>query len=451
MHKQEGQAVLTVMIVMMIVQIIPVALLWRANFEQRLAGASIRDRNALYLAEAGLQKALWIRENEHVQGPSGWTLPHEEALGAGTFTIEAIDSLQGDLISVIVRGECAGSTRRIKALARIGSPALAYGVFSPGIVSFRGRAQTDLLALHIDRGIWRRAGDLAAGVQIRFDSPHATLNGSSDLPPAPHGGEFAGRPLLSFAAPSAAPDPIDLILLGRAQLIGPTQRTVDLDELRLQMRGLGVRRVTTQSALRAPAVDLDHYLTLATANTSNAALNSEAGRASGNPGLWGKDDSRYSADEFKAIVDYLKDRQSDTLRGLVVVEGDVQLDRGARLTITDGALVTQGDITIAEGARLEIRHGPTARALPGMVAWADGSIGIEQGATAMIDGLVLASWDVLDQGGVLEVTGAVAARNFFNENGTVVVRYDSAVLATVGLQRRTPTGTAELVSWHEMR
>ncbi len=85
MRRQEGQA-LVMVVVVMILQIIAWAFLSRVNFEQRLAGGLTRSLGALYLAEAGLQKALWMLE-EGVSGNSSgdWSLPHEEALGPGTF------------------------------------------------------------------------------------------------------------------------------------------------------------------------------------------------------------------------------------------------------------------------------------------------------------------------------------------------------------------------------
>ncbi len=121
---------------------------------------------------------------------------------------------------------------------------------------------------------------------------------------------------------------------------------------------------------------MDHYKALAEANTANAAINSAAGAAGVEPGLRAKTHSRCSAEEFEAILDYLKD--------------------------------------------LEVRHGPAARGLPGIVAWGDGTIEIEEKAVAITDGLVLAERDVEVHAGVLDVIGAVAARNFFSKDGTVV-------------------------------
>ncbi len=90
MRRQDGQALVMVVVVMMILQVIAWAFLARMNFEQRLAGGSTRSLAALYLAEAGLEKALVMLEDgtRPAAGADGGSLPYQEALGSGTFTIE---------------------------------------------------------------------------------------------------------------------------------------------------------------------------------------------------------------------------------------------------------------------------------------------------------------------------------------------------------------------------
>lgn len=87
--------------------------------------------------------------------------------------------------------------------------------------------------------------------------------------------------------------------------------------------------------------------------------------------------------------------------------------------------------------------------MPGIVAWTEGTIQIEDHAVVIVDGLILAERDVRVAAGVLDVIGAVAARNVSVHDGTFVVRYDSGVLATVGL-KRTGRGLAEPVNWQEL-
>ncbi len=444
-RRQDGQALIMVLMMMLILQVVAWAFLTRVHVEQRLAGGSARSLAAFYLAEAAVQKAFRMLEEG-----ADWPLPHQEALGPGTFTIEALEQSPGGLISIVVQGEVAGARRRLKVLSRVGPESLAYGVSGQGIVGFGGQARTYLMSYRI-RGGGRRVGDLAAGVEIRFDSSRASLNAFRGLRLPLRDGEFVDTALLGASgATDPPPGLIDLVLAGNAQLTsGMAHRAVDLGDLRRQVAALGIRRLRSRPALAAPKIDLAYYKTLAEANTANAAINAAAGLTTTESGLQGKTDSRYNLEEFEAILDYLRNRPKRTLQGVIFVDGDVSLEEGDRLIIADGALVVEGDVEIGEGARLEVRHGQAARTLPGIIAWGQGTIQIEDDAVAIVDGLVLAEWDLRVRAAVVDVIGAIAARNFFSTDGTVVVRYDSGVLATVGL-RRNGKGLAELVSWQEL-
>ncbi len=460
MRRQDGQALVMVVVVMMILQVIAWAFLARMNFEQRLAGGSTRSLAALYLAEAALQKALVMLEDgtRPVAGADGGSLPYQEALGPGTFRIETLEQRADGVISIIVRGEVAGARRRLEALVRIGPPALAYGLYGQDIVSFDGQARTYLLPFHIGWGTHRRGGDLAAGGEIRFDSPRAALNGFRGQRLPLRDGDIPDQRLIGAGnGTDAAAGLVDLVLAGTAQLLaGLTQIPPRIEELRRRVDELGVRRVTVRPPLVAPSLDVDRYRALAEANMANAEINAATAAASGHPDLRTKAHSRYSAEEVRAIFDYLNrtGRPRPALRGVVFVYGPLELQGNGILTIFDGALVVKGDLTIGQGVKLEVRHGPEVRTLPGVVASAvetaqEGSIFIERDATMAVDGLVLAEGRVEVLGGVLDVIGAIAAKNFANNNGVVVIRYDSGVVATGGL-RKTDKGLGEILSWQEL-
>lgn len=442
--RQRGQALLMVLIIMLIIQTIVWVFLSRVSTEQRLAGGSVRGLGAFYLAEAGVQKALRMLEDG-----ADWSLPHEEVLGAGTFTVEAVESLPGGLIGVVIRGDVGGARRRLRVVSRLGPQALAYGVFAQGIAAFGGQSRTYVVPFRIGNG--RRTGDLAAGVEVRFDNPRTALNAFRGSRLLLREGEVVDTALLDeTTASDSTRGALDVVLAGRAQLVsGVAHKTVGLEDLKRQIPGLAIRRVRTRSPLAAPAVDLKAYKALAEANTANAALNGAAGLVAGESDLRGKKHSAYSVEEFEAILDYLRLRPRQALHGLIFVDSDVLLEEGDRLTIADGALVVEGDLDVEEHARLEVRHSQGSRALPGIVAWGEGSIQIEDNAVVIVDGLILAEWDVRVRAGILDVIGAVAARNLSVTDGTVVVRYDSGVLATVGL-KRTGKGLAEPVSWQEI-
>lgn len=451
MRRQDGQALVLVLVVMFILQIAAWAFLSRMNVEQRFAGGSTRSLAAFYLAEAGLQKVLWGLEQWPPEVPTnGEPLPHQEALGSGMFAVEALEHLPGGLISIVVRGEAAGTVRRLKALVRAGPEALAYGLYGQHTVAFDGQVRVYLLPSQA-RGSGRRLGHLAAGGEVRFDSRWATLNAFRGLRLSLRDRTFPDSSLLGSSA-DTDPDSglVDIVLAGEAQLrSGTPHEPVTLEDLRRQIGGVGVRRVRTRTALPVPLIDAANYRAWAEANTANAAINAAAGVAGAESGFRPKAHSRYSEDEFEAILDFLRDRPKRPLHGIVFVEGDVILDEREGLTIIDGALVVNGNIEIGPGARLEVRHSDTTRALPGIIAWGEGTLQIRKEAVATIDGLILAGKDVQIDAGVLDVMGAVVTGNFLSQDGIAVIRYNSAVLATVGL-RRVGKGVAELLSWQEL-
>ncbi len=441
---QRGQALLMVLIIMLIIQTIVWVFLSRVSIEQRLAGGSVRGLGAFYLAEAGVHKTLRMLEDG-----ADWSLPHEEVLGAGTFTVETVELLPGGLTAIVVRGEVGGARRRVRVVSRLGPQALAYGVFAQGIAAFGGQSRTYVVPFRI--GNARRTGDLAAGVEVRFDNPRTALNTFRGSRLSLREGDVVDAALLDETlASDTARGAVDVVLAGRAQLVsGVAHKAVGLDDLKRHIPALGIRRVRTRPALAAAAVDLKAYKALAEANTANAAINAAAGLVAGESDLRGKKHSAYDPHEFEAILDYLRLRPGQALQGLIFVDSDVLLEDGDRLTIADGALIVEGDLDVEERARLEVRHSQGSRALPGVIAWGEGSIQIEDNAVVIVDGLMLAEWDIRVRAGVLDVIGALAARNLLITDGTVVVRYDSGVLATVGL-KRIGKGLAEPVSWQEI-
>ncbi len=451
-QRHEGHAIVMVLVVMLVVQLTAWGFLTWVNTEQRLAGGTTRSLAAFYLAEAGLQKALWMLEEGRLTAavPEGRFAPREEAMGAGTFAVDEFEYLPDSLLSIVVRGDVGGARRRLKGLVRVGPQPLAYGVYARGSIVFDGSARTYVLSSRSARPGCRRAGDLATGGEIRFESPSVALNSFRGVGLPLREGIIPDRALLGSGGRDPALGLIDVVLAGRAELRSGKSRTlVDLAELRQQVGELGIRRVRVREAIPAPSIAMDRYRGLAEANTANAPLNTAAGWASARASLRAKVHSRYSEEDFEAILAYLRDQPSRSLRGLVFVEGDVEMVEGTSLIIQDGSLVVAGDIGLKGGARLEVRHGPNTRALPGIIAGGDAIIEIAREAAMIVDGLLLAGSRVDVLGGTLDVIGAVATGSLVNKDGTIAVRYDPEVLVTVGL-RRTAKGAAELVSWQEL-
>ncbi len=447
MRREQGQALVMVLVVMIILQAVAWALLYRVNVEQRLAGDAARSLTALYLAEAGLQKALDALEEG--EPPADWVLPHQEALGHGTFTIEALDRAPGGLIAIVVRGEVAGAYRRVKALVRSGPQALIFALSAQSVLSLDGQARTYVLSTRIGESRRRRVGDLAAWSEVRFEKANVTLNTFEGVRLPLREGDVADWVLSRTGNASDSSDLVDLVLGDKGRLFsGVAHRYVTFEELRRDIPRLGVRQLNVRNPPPWPSIDEKGYRALAESNTANAEINAAVAAWGVAAGLETKAHSQYTRGEFEAIRAYLMDHPEAILRGPIYVEGPLHLLGNERLTILDGALGVSGDILLKSGARLEVQHGPNARVLPGIMTWNAGSIKIERGASAIVSGLVLADEEIVVSAGTLDVIGAIAAKSFYNRSGTVVVRYDSVVLATAGL-RKTGKGVSEVMGWQE--
>ena len=271
-------------------------------------------------------------------------------------------------------------------------------------------------------------------------------------------GEVADQTLLNGSAGSDAAAPlVDLIFAGDPRLrVGLTAISPRLEDLREYVAEIGIRRIASRRPAAFPAIDMDFFRRQAEANTANAAINAAAGVFGGYPDLRTKTHSRYSAEDLVAIFNYLSrsDRRDAALRGVIFVFGPLELRRPGRLAILDGALVVNGDLTIGAGVRLDVHHGPEAQRLPALIATAveraqQGMIQIEQGSSAVVDGVVFAEGNVEVLGGVLDTIGAIAAKNFVNASGVAVVRHHAAAPGILGI-RAAGSGAAVVTSWREL-
>jgi hypothetical protein len=146
------------------------------------------------------------------------------------------------------------------------------------------------------------------------------------------------------------------------------------------------------------------------------------------------------------------------LTGPVYVRGPVVIAGGTGIRIRDGFLVTEGSLTLGPGARLDVRHSPRSRLFPGVVTIGEAApLVVQQGAVLIADGLVYAE-RIFDagEGAVIDIVGALIAADpllsFRNHSATVVIRYDPAVLGTIGI--RPPSGVeavARIIAWRDVR
>ncbi len=199
-----------------------------------------------------------------------------------------------------------------------------------------------------------------------------------------------------------------------------------------------------------PQVNGAFYETRAAANTSNASLNEAAGKYLGNADLSRKRDSLYSPYQLEQLQAYLAARlQPALLRGIVYISGGFSLTDGQDLQIADGALITESAVFLSQGASLTIKHTATTRTLPGLVLLNNGGLIVTENARLRVHGLVYSARTVsIEEGAHVDVVGSVLGNDpglsVRNSAGTVVIRYDPAVLGTPGLR---VAGDTPVVAW----
>jgi hypothetical protein len=444
-RRESGQALLSVLALFVILNVFAMAFVWLMNAEQRRVGQTYREMAALYLAEAGVEKTVWLLSQAAGGGPGRGapTEGYEEPLGSGRFTVEHM-SEEGATLTLAVRGEAGGVIRRVRLTARIAPAALGFAVLAGDVVALTRQARTYVVPCAGPKAACRGLGDVAVSSDLLIDRD-AMLNAFDGRRLALREGSVPDYSV--FGLSSAWADPRlaevlpDLAVIGRDYLTVGTggQPLYDTGALRRDYPGIHVRSLRSAEA-SVPGVDLERYRALAEANHGNQTLNQAAGDRVFDRSLRDKKDSHYTPDQFETLLAYMdtrrrQDRETLALRGIVFVEGIVGVSRA--LSIQDGALVVRGTIIVMEHARLEVRHGPAASGLPGLIAFGDGGmIRLDAGSVTAVDGLVLASVGLEVRRASLEVSGAVATgQGFVNDGGLVVVRYSPRVLGTGGLAR----------------
>lgn len=433
--RQDGHALVSVLILFLILNMFALAFISLMNAEQRLVGGAYRSAAALYLAEAGVEKALWYLAHPAPDGSrdGSWRpVDHQEELGAGRFVIEEIKEEPAGVLAITVRGEVGGVVRRIRRVARIAPKALAYGLFS-GDVVLAGQSRTHVVPFLKKEEACQRLGDIAVSREFWFDKDVAlnSLDGQKVHDPLP-----------------------DLVLVGEARLILGNKEWLlnDVNALRREVPGAYVGTLRNEE-VSMPSVDLETYRALARENRSNLDLNHTVGERTLDRVMSEKRDSLYTAEQFERVLAYLdrQRREGKDLRlaGVVFVEGAVSVGRA--LLIDEGALIVRGSIRIMDRARLEVRHGPQTSHLPGVIAAGDGGmIRLGREATLNVDGLLLAGTGLEVIKASVEVRGAIlAGQGILNQDGLVVVRYQPSVLRTIGLSR-TAHVLLRPLTWQEL-
>jgi hypothetical protein len=441
---QTGLALLGVLVVLVFVTASSTSFVWFMNRQQARVGTSLRARQALHLAEAGLHVALAALESPG--SPSEGTgrrwrptnhLERVPGTSDGRIRLSVRDR-DGGALAVISQGEAAGTVRALEAEVHLASPALLAGLYGAGVVRLE-QPPAAVVVTPYGAGTGARPWiHIAAGREVWFATAGTSINDPTvpiEVEPGPI------DPVTGAGVPPAAQTEAVRLLLARGAdlILDRNRRRVEVHQLRTM--GVGVEGVVLRAhdLPPAPQVGRAFYRQRAAANTANAALNAAAGRHLAYGALERKRDSLYTPDEFEQLQAYLATHDGRLrLLGVVYVTGGISVLEGQRLEVAEGAIVAEGTVHLSDGARLEIVHTPSSRTLPGLLALDDGGLQVSRGARLRVHGLVYASRtiDITDAGRV-EVVGALVGNDpsvsFRNRGSMVVVRYDPAVLGTPGL------------------
>ncbi|MGH2374681.1 MAG: hypothetical protein ACRDIC_14595 [bacterium] len=466
---------LIVLLVLFILTINAFTFVSMMHGQQAAGGARYRKTAAFYLAEAALARAVWLLENSAEPGGVGgvgWRpTDHREVyrVGAldGEVRIRIADENDGHL-ALTGQGEVASTVREIRMVARLTPGALRYPLFSRGAVWLDGEARTYLVPLQPGaRPCERPGGHLAAGGEIWVRDQRVRLNALESIALDLTSGTVRDHELFGFPAAPHPADPAFVDAIGSLTLLDGApvhvrdgrKRVTDPSSLSSFVPGTYVRSFRTGDRIDLPAVDFEHYRALAARNRENAALHKALG--------WeGKEGSVYTAGEIGRILDHLNDPYArvTALRGVVYMVGNLTLASGQRLAIDNGALIVDGSLVLQSKARLQVRQGdtagrpPGAERLPGVVTRGGGVILIGPNAKFATEGLVFASgtFDV-HRDAFVDIAGSLLAAGpgvgFRNGGGTVVIRYDPAVMRTAGIRLADGArGVAVApISWQEVR
>ena len=441
--RQAGQALLVVLVILLVVTGSSASFIWFMNQQQSRAGTRHRELAALRLAEAGVYRMLAVLEAAWPPGPdSGGPQPPEpweERIAAGPLEGRLSVSVGLDTdgtMLVTSRGEVGGAVRRLRARVTLASPALLAALYGATVVQF-DQPPAALFILPYGAGFGDRPWfHIAAGQEVSFVQTRVVLNDAAQLPdPFPGPVDLPEPPR---AGPRPAIEPVRILLAADARL---TLQESSVTVAQLRVAGIrldeSLRRVDRLPPL--PAVDREYYRVLASANAANAALNRAAGRFTGDGELEHKPDSLYSRDQMVGVLTYLETlAQPLPMRGVIYVSGRVTVPMRSRVHIADGALIAESTVLVDQEAELRVTHGPSTRALPGIITLRNGALIVARAARLRVHGLIYTS-RVFDTapGALVEVVGALVSNDSSisvrTNAATVVIRYDPAVLGTPGL------------------
>ncbi len=443
-YAEVGAALLAVLVVLLIVAGSSSSFIWYMNRLQTHAGQRYRSAAALAIAEAGVHRALSILETVSPDGkpgrqwrPTAYAEVTRLGLLEGRFTLSLADADDGAIV-VNSDGYIGSVWRGLRARVYVASTAQLAALYAASIVRLENPTAAVVILPYPTRISDRPWIQVAAGAGVWLETAAVSINAPTSAF-SRSGGPVDVINGVNATVPSRL-GPIRLLLARGAELtVGRDPQQVDVQQLRAM--GLLIDETILRPAAfpTPPEVHKVFYQTMAASNIKNAALNKAAGEHLGDAGLVLKHDALYSPAQFEQLQAYASDvGEPLRLHGVVYVTGGLSLIGRDGLHIVDGTLITEGTVNLDQGASLEIIHSAATRSLPGLLVLDDGAVVVAQKAHLRVHGLVYVNrLFKIGEGAYVDIVGSVLANDpelsFHNSGGSIVIRYDPAVLGTPGL------------------
>lgn len=451
---------LTVLLVALVVTGVAVSFISFMNQQQSRTGQRYRSKAALTLAEAGIHRAVAIFEGLAPDGSPGrdWRLTdysEDVSVGPvkGRFTLTVTDEADGAVLVTSV-GEIGGVRRGLRARVSLASPAMLAALYGRSDIRLDGPPAATVIVPYGAGAGTRPWTHIAAGQGIWFAGTRVSINrGDAAIP---HGAGPIDSLMAGVDGPRLAPARLVLATTGDL-LVDRDQVTTGIQPL----RAMGMNLHSEESRIAAfpepPEVDRASYQSAARNNTANASFNNAAGDALTDPDLAQKRDSYYTRQQFERLQRFSEAaRRPLAFQGIVYVTGGVTVSAQGSLQITDGALITEGSVRLGNQSRLEIVHSGPTRTLPGLIAFENGGLFVGADAQLRVHGVVYTDWLFEAAAGArIVVVGSIVAADLtlslWNMGASVVIRYDPAVLGTLGLSAPPHSAViAWIASWEEL-
>jgi hypothetical protein len=112
------------------------------------SGVKVTEYDSFYIAEAGLNKAMWYLGTPVIEGGKGfyWRATNfYEAYGWGGYYLTVLDTEVSGEVLIIATGEAGGSTKNISQVVEIGGlpQVFDYAVFNNAGINMSGNAEID--------------------------------------------------------------------------------------------------------------------------------------------------------------------------------------------------------------------------------------------------------------------------------------------------------------------